>query len=83
MVFSRACRRGSLLPALDGGAFVHVSWYRHCCEITSGCFASADVCREQELKVHQARRSLEEALTADSLARAAENTQAMLAGKTA
>lgn len=42
------------------------------------------MCREQELKVHQARRSLEEALTADSLARAAENTQAAtVAGKTA
>ncbi|XP_075885299.1 methyl-CpG-binding domain protein 2 [Nelusetta ayraudi] len=39
--------------------------------------------REQELKVHQARRSLEEALMADSLARAAENTRAMLEGKTA
>ncbi|XP_057211015.1 methyl-CpG-binding domain protein 2 isoform X3 [Triplophysa rosa] len=31
--------------------------------------------RDQELKVHQARRSLEEALMADSLARAAESTQ--------
>uniref|UniRef100_A0AAY4ABZ3 MBD domain-containing protein n=1 Tax=Denticeps clupeoides TaxID=299321 RepID=A0AAY4ABZ3_9TELE len=31
--------------------------------------------REQELKVHQARRSLEEALMADGLARAAETTR--------
>ncbi|XP_051956862.1 methyl-CpG-binding domain protein 2 [Xyrauchen texanus] len=31
--------------------------------------------REQELKVHHARRSLEEALMADSLARAAESTR--------
>lgn len=33
--------------------------------------------------MYQARRSLEEALTADSLARAAENTQATFEGKTA
>ncbi|MEQ2169517.1 Methyl-CpG-binding domain protein 2, partial [Goodea atripinnis] len=39
--------------------------------------------REQELKVYQARRSLQEALTADSLARAAENTRELLQGKTA
>ncbi|XP_034048373.1 methyl-CpG-binding domain protein 2 [Thalassophryne amazonica] len=40
--------------------------------------------REQELKVYQARRSLEEALTADGLARAAENNrQLLLRGKTA
>ncbi|XP_074473498.1 methyl-CpG-binding domain protein 2 [Sebastes fasciatus] len=38
--------------------------------------------REQELKVIQARRSLEEALMADGLARAAENTQELLEGKT-
>ncbi|XP_029300678.1 methyl-CpG-binding domain protein 2 isoform X2 [Cottoperca gobio] len=38
--------------------------------------------REQELNVHQARRSLEEALMADGLARAAENTQALLEGNT-
>ncbi|XP_069025036.1 methyl-CpG-binding domain protein 2 isoform X3 [Embiotoca jacksoni] len=37
--------------------------------------------REQELKVYQARKSLEEALTADGLARAAENSQELL-GKT-
>lgn len=41
------------------------------------------VCREQEMKVYKARRSLEEALTADSLARAAENTRELLEGKTA
>nr|XP_040053666.1 methyl-CpG-binding domain protein 2 isoform X1 [Gasterosteus aculeatus aculeatus]XP_040053667.1 methyl-CpG-binding domain protein 2 isoform X1 [Gasterosteus aculeatus aculeatus] len=39
--------------------------------------------REQELKVHQARRSLEDALMADGLARAAENTRELLEGKTA
>ncbi|KAM6975518.1 methyl-CpG-binding domain protein 2 isoform 2-T2 [Tautogolabrus adspersus] len=39
--------------------------------------------REQELKVYQARRSLEDALMADSLARAAENTRELLKGKTA
>ncbi|XP_051269511.1 methyl-CpG-binding domain protein 2 isoform X3 [Dicentrarchus labrax] len=39
--------------------------------------------REQELKVYQARRSLEEALMADGLARAAENTRELLEGKTA
>ncbi|XP_073333445.1 methyl-CpG-binding domain protein 2 [Pagrus major] len=39
--------------------------------------------REQELKVYQARRSLEEALMADGLARAAENTRELLQGKTA
>ncbi|XP_061732750.1 methyl-CpG-binding domain protein 2 isoform X3 [Nerophis ophidion] len=39
--------------------------------------------REQELKVHQARRSLEEALMADGLARAAENTREMQEGMTA
>ncbi|XP_078128294.1 methyl-CpG-binding domain protein 2 isoform X3 [Sander vitreus] len=39
--------------------------------------------REQELKVYQARRSLEDALMADSLARAAENTRDLLQGKTA
>ncbi|XP_060916798.1 methyl-CpG-binding domain protein 2 isoform X1 [Labrus mixtus] len=39
--------------------------------------------REQELKVYQARRSLEEALMADSLARAAENTRELLEGKRA
>ncbi|KAM4533296.1 methyl-CpG-binding domain protein 2 [Fundulus diaphanus] len=39
--------------------------------------------REQELKVYQARRSLEEALTADSLAKAAENARELLRGKTA
>lgn len=33
--------------------------------------------------MYQARRSLEEALMADSLARAAENTQAILEGKAA
>ncbi|KPP67644.1 methyl-CpG-binding domain protein 2-like, partial [Scleropages formosus] len=33
--------------------------------------------REQELKVHQARKSLEEALMADGLARAAESTRDM------
>ncbi|XP_037609100.1 methyl-CpG-binding domain protein 2 isoform X2 [Sebastes umbrosus] len=38
--------------------------------------------REQELKVIQARRSLEEALMADGLARAAENTRELLEGKT-
>lgn len=43
----------------------------------------SDVGREQELKVYRARRSLEEALTADSLARAAESTQATLRGETA
>lgn len=31
--------------------------------------------REQELKVHQARKSLEEALMVDGLARAAESTR--------
>lgn len=41
------------------------------------------VLREQELKVHQARRSLEDALMADGLARAAENTRELLEGKTA
>lgn len=41
------------------------------------------VCREQELKVYQARRSLEEALMADGLARAAENTRQLLVGKKA
>ncbi|XP_006782171.1 methyl-CpG-binding domain protein 2 [Neolamprologus brichardi] len=39
--------------------------------------------REQEMKVYQARRSLEEALMADSLARAAENTRELLEGKKA
>ncbi|AWP14874.1 putative methyl-CpG-binding domain protein 2-like [Scophthalmus maximus] len=39
--------------------------------------------REQELKVYQARRSLEEALMADGLARAAENTRELLEGKAA
>ncbi|TKS84090.1 Methyl-CpG-binding domain protein 2 [Collichthys lucidus] len=39
--------------------------------------------REQELKVYQARRSLEEALMADGLARAIENTRELLEGKTA
>ncbi|XP_061555445.1 methyl-CpG-binding domain protein 2 isoform X4 [Phycodurus eques] len=39
--------------------------------------------REQELKVHQARRSLEEALMAHSLARAAENSKEMSEGKAA
>ncbi|XP_041825415.1 methyl-CpG-binding domain protein 2 isoform X2 [Melanotaenia boesemani] len=39
--------------------------------------------RDQEVKVSQARRSLEEALMADSLARAAENTRELLEGKTA
>ncbi|XP_034403564.1 methyl-CpG-binding domain protein 2 isoform X2 [Cyclopterus lumpus] len=39
--------------------------------------------REQELKVHQARRSLEDALMADGLARAAENTREQLEGETA
>ncbi|XP_031143168.1 methyl-CpG-binding domain protein 2 isoform X2 [Sander lucioperca] len=39
--------------------------------------------REQELKVYQARRSLEDALMADGLARAAENTRELLQGKTA
>uniref|UniRef100_A0A3Q2CVN5 Methyl-CpG binding domain protein 2 n=1 Tax=Cyprinodon variegatus TaxID=28743 RepID=A0A3Q2CVN5_CYPVA len=39
--------------------------------------------REQELKVYQARRVLEEALTADGLARAAENSRVPLRGKTA
>lgn len=39
--------------------------------------------RDQELKVFQARRSLEEALTADGLARAAENSRELLQGKTA
>lgn len=39
--------------------------------------------REQELKVYQARRSLEEALMADGLARAAENTRQLLVGKKA
>ncbi|XP_035523805.1 methyl-CpG-binding domain protein 2-like [Morone saxatilis] len=39
--------------------------------------------REQELKVYQARRSLEQALMADGLARAAENTRELLEGKTA
>ncbi|XP_040914565.1 methyl-CpG-binding domain protein 2 isoform X2 [Toxotes jaculatrix] len=39
--------------------------------------------REQELKVHQARRSLEDALMADGLARAAENTRELSQGKTA
>ncbi|TMS07937.1 methyl-CpG-binding domain protein 2 isoform X1 [Larimichthys crocea] len=39
--------------------------------------------REQELKVYQARRSLEEALMADGLARAVENTRELLEGKTA
>ncbi|XP_022600266.1 methyl-CpG-binding domain protein 2-like isoform X3 [Seriola dumerili] len=39
--------------------------------------------REQELKVYQARRSLEEALMADGLARAAENTRELLEWKTA
>ncbi|XP_047426157.1 methyl-CpG-binding domain protein 2 isoform X4 [Mugil cephalus] len=38
--------------------------------------------REQEIKVHKARRSLEEALMADSLARAAENARELLEGKT-
>ncbi|XP_029985570.1 methyl-CpG-binding domain protein 2-like [Sphaeramia orbicularis] len=37
--------------------------------------------REQELKVTQARRSLEEALTADGLARAAESSRQLLKGK--
>lgn len=44
----------------------------------TGLWLLFDVCRQQELKVYQARRSLEEALTADSVARAAENTQALL-----
>lgn len=39
--------------------------------------------REQEMKVFQARRSLEDALTADGLARAAENTRELLRGKKA
>ncbi|KAI4816569.1 hypothetical protein KUCAC02_008892 [Chaenocephalus aceratus] len=39
--------------------------------------------REQELKVHQARRSLEEALMADGLARATENTRELLEGNKA
>uniref|UniRef100_A0AAQ5XUS8 MBD domain-containing protein n=1 Tax=Amphiprion ocellaris TaxID=80972 RepID=A0AAQ5XUS8_AMPOC len=39
--------------------------------------------REQEMKVYQARRSLEEALTADGLARAAENSRELLRGRTA
>uniref|UniRef100_A0A1A8IS29 Methyl-CpG binding domain protein 2 n=2 Tax=Nothobranchius TaxID=28779 RepID=A0A1A8IS29_NOTKU len=39
--------------------------------------------REQEMKVFQARRSLEEALTADSLARAAEISREPLEGGTA
>ncbi|XP_060937483.1 methyl-CpG-binding domain protein 2 [Limanda limanda] len=39
--------------------------------------------REQELKVRQARRSLEEALMADGLARATENTREVFGGKTA
>ncbi|XP_044029807.1 methyl-CpG-binding domain protein 2 isoform X7 [Siniperca chuatsi] len=42
-----------------------------------------DHIREQELKVYQARRSLEEALMADGLARAAENTRELLEGKKA
>lgn len=44
---------------------------------------SVFVCREQELKVYQARRSLEEALMADGLARTAENTRELLEGKAA
>ncbi|KAF3702369.1 Methyl-CpG-binding domain protein 2 Demethylase [Channa argus] len=39
--------------------------------------------REQEMKVYQARRSLEEALMADGLARANENTRELLEGKAA
>lgn len=43
------------------------------------CFLIPRVCffllREQELKVYQARRSLEEALMADGLARAAESAR--------
>ena len=39
--------------------------------------------REQELKVCQARRSLEEALVADGFARAAENAPVVLEGKSA
>ncbi|KAM6985906.1 methyl-CpG-binding domain protein 2 [Aplochiton taeniatus] len=39
--------------------------------------------REQELKVHQARRSLEEALMVDGLARAAESLREMTEGKAA
>lgn len=39
--------------------------------------------REQEVKVTQARRSLEEALTADGLARVAENTREFLRGRSA
>ncbi|XP_075993464.1 methyl-CpG-binding domain protein 2 [Genypterus blacodes] len=38
--------------------------------------------REQEVKVYQARRSLEEALTADGLARTTETTRDLLKGKT-
>lgn len=57
---------------------------QRCCSDPVSCRCVL-VCgdREQELKVYQARRSLEEALTADGLARAAENTRAMLEGKTA
>uniref|UniRef100_A0A8C5DM59 MBD domain-containing protein n=1 Tax=Gouania willdenowi TaxID=441366 RepID=A0A8C5DM59_GOUWI len=39
--------------------------------------------REQEIKVYQARRSLEEALMADGLARVAENTRELREGKAA
>lgn len=39
--------------------------------------------REQEMKVSRARRSLEEALTADGLARAAESSRELLGGRTA
>lgn len=39
--------------------------------------------RDQEVKVYQARRSLEEALMADGLARSAENTRELLGGKMA
>lgn len=40
------------------------------------------VFRDQELKVFQARKCLEEALMADCLARAAENTRELLEGRT-
>ncbi|CAF91173.1 unnamed protein product, partial [Tetraodon nigroviridis] len=55
-------------------------WLNTCQPLCKAFTVTDEHIREQELKVYQARRSLEEALTADTLARAAENTQAVLEG---
>ncbi|TWW66860.1 methyl-CpG-binding domain protein 2 [Takifugu flavidus] len=60
-----------------------VIWLNTCQPLCKAFTVTEEHIREQELKVYQARRSLEEALTADSMARMAENTQALLEGQMA